>query len=147
MVILGKDGNEYKSVKACMEADKAYDAAVAAREAEKQEKEKSVSARKRELANAIEKAEEARLEAIQKYEAVKQKAEEIIAEAQEKAEKMLREEARLVKKASEAKAQAILDFNKEFGAYRIILTGNDALREVNQIVKNINDRLFNRFWF
>ena len=155
MIILGKDGKEYASVKECLLADAAFDKRVADEKAkleaekkaleEKVAEEKAlVSKKKKELSDAIEKAEENYIAAYNIYDSAKADADRIIQEAQKKANDILAAAAKEVEKASKAKMNAVAEFNKEFGPYRTTLTGAKAAREYNRISSDF-DRMFNKF--
>lgn len=160
MIILGKDGKEYNSVKECLAADLAFDKKIADEKAkaeaerkaleEKVAEEKAlVSKKKKELSDAIEKAEENYVAAYNVYDSAKAEADKIIQEAQKKANDILTAAAKEVENASKAKMNAIAEFNKEFGPYRTTLTGAKAAREYNRFSSDFNrifNKLFNSFW-
>ena len=133
-----------------------FEAKEAKLKAAAEEEQKTSSRRKKELSDEIEKASTFLDEAYKFYEAERAKAKDILKEAQEKADKILleaKEEAKNlvslaekeVKKASEKKTQAVSNFNKEFGPYKTVLTGDKALDEYNKLIRNF-DNGFTRFW-
>lgn len=135
MRIIGKDGKDYASEKECIEADKKYEEELKAKkdnELKKVEAEKNaVATKKKEKAQAVEDARKKCAEATKLYQVAKKKAEDILREANKKAEEVLKEAAAKVEKASEERMNAVIDFNKEFGPYRTVLTGNDAIDAFN----------------
>lgn len=128
MRIIGKDGKDYASEKECIEADKKYEEELKAKketELKKVEAEKTaVATRKKEKAQAVEEARNKCTEARKLYQVAKKKAEDILREANKEA-------AAKVEKASEERMNAVIEFNKEFGPYRTVLTGNDAIDAFN----------------
>ena len=95
-------------------------------------------------------------EAYKFYEAERAKAKDIYAEAQKKANQLLKDAKREadqlidmaekeVKKASEKKTLAISEFNKEFGPYKTVITGDKAIEEYNKMIRNM-DNTFAKFW-
>lgn len=154
MRIIGKDGKEYSSEKECLAADKRYDEQLKA-EQDRIEKEKkayeekiaeekaALSVRKKELAKNVEDSNAKLDEAKKLYEVAKRKAEEVLRKANKEAEDILTVAAKEMEKASEERMNAVAQFNKEFGAYKTVLTGNDAVDEYNRIVNNINS-VFNK---
>lgn len=156
MRIIGLDGNEYSSVKECQIADKNFEAKVKAeKEREELEQKKAqeameneknlVSKRKKELADKIEKADEAYVAACRVYDSEKVKAQQIIKEAKEKANQMLVAASKDVEKASADKMHAVAEFNKEFGKYTCVLTGSRAIEDHNRIVNEIS-KMFSLFF-
>lgn len=149
MRIIGLDGKEYSSVKACQIADKNYEAKLQAekeraeleqkRAQEAAEREKTlISKKKKELSDKIEKADEAYVAACRVYDSEKLKAQQLIKDAREEANRMLVAASKEVEKASADKMRAVADFNKEFGVYKTVLTGSRAIEEHNRIVNEIN---------
>lgn len=141
MQIIGKDGKVYETVKACMEADKAFDEAQAKEKALAETKKSALSARKKEKAAAIQKAEEEVSLAQAELDKAKEEAKKIIEEAQDKARALIKASSDKYKEASEFKYRAIADFNKEFGTYTTTYTGKKALEEYNRVTKQWNDFL------
>ena len=152
MVILGKDGKEYTSVKECLRADEEFDRKVAEETARKEaerkaaelalaEKKATISKRKKELSTAIETAtEEVKLARVD-YNKAKEDAEKIMAEARLAAQKLLDTAGKALKEANEKKVKAVAAFNKEFGPFSTILTGEDAWNEY----KRVSDSLDSQF--
>lgn len=162
MKILGKDGKEYATVKACIKADAEFDKKVAeekaaadlekaTKELELAQKKAEISKRKKELSNAIDVAsEEVKLATIE-YNQAKEKAENLISEARKQAHSILDEAAKKLTAANDTRVRAISDFNKEFGPFTTVLTGTDAWNEAQRIQKAI-DKQFGPFrnffnWF
>ena len=155
MIILGKDGKEYASVKECMQADEEYDKRIAEEAAQKEaakqaeeakiaEKKAEISKRKKELSIAIEKAKDKVKVASVDYNQAKSKAEQIMAEARKEAQAILEEASNSLKDANEEKVKAISAFNKEFGPFTTVLTGDEVLNEYLRIQSTL-DKQFSMF--
>lgn len=149
MQIIGKDGKNYETVEDCVKADKAFDEAEAAKERALAEKKNAISLRKKEQADLIQKAEDAVNTASAELEKVKEEARKIVEEAQEKAKALIKDASTKYREASEARYNAIRDFNKEFGTYTTTYTGQKALEEHNRAVRHFNDVFDSLFgvWF
>ena len=162
MKIFGKDGKEYATVKECIRADAEYDKKVAEEQAAQEQKKAAeaeqlaqrkaeISKRKKELSNAIEAATDNVRIATIDYNQAKERAENIIAEARKEAQSILEEAAKKLTAANDEKVSAISNFNKEFGPFTTVLTGDDAWNEAQRIQKAI-DKQFGAFrnfftWF
>ena len=152
MRIIGLDGKEYQSEKECLIADKKYQAAINAQK-EKEEKEKreleerlskekaALSARKKELAKAVEDSSEKLDQARKLYQTAKKRAQEILSNARKEADDIIGVAAKELDKASYDRMDAISKFNKEFGAYKTVITGNDAIDEHNILVNSVESFL------
>lgn len=156
MRIIGKDGQEYKSEKECLIADKAYDEKIAAEklktekerkdlEAKVEQEKIAISKRKKELSNVIEKAEERYSLAEGLYEDARKKANSILKAAKEEANSIIQAAAKEVEAASSEKMKAVAEFNKEFGPYQTIVTGSKAISDYNRIVRTMS-RIWDNFW-
>lgn len=162
MKILGKDGKEYATVKECMRADVEFDRKLAEEQAaeelrkskEAEElalKKAEVSKRKKELSNEIELATDAVRTATIEYNQAKERAEKLIVEARKEAQAILKDAADKLSEANDKKVTAISNFNKEFGPFTTVLTGEDAWNEAQRIQQAI-DKQFGPFrnfftWF
>ena len=149
MQIIGKDGKVYETVRACMEADKAFDEAQAKEKVLAETKKNALSARKKEKAAAIQKAEEGVSLAQAELDKAKEEAKKIIEEAQDKARAMIKASSDKYREASELKYKEIAEFNKEFGTYTTTYTGQKALEEYNRVTKQWNDflKIMLNSWF
>lgn len=174
MIIVGKDGKTYETVKECMKADELFDKKLAEKEAEERELQEklnqekaAITKRKKELSEAIEKAEEDYVASCNLYDIANKQASDIMHKSNEEAKKILAEAkkkadeiregaetkaneilvaaSRNIEKASEKKMQAISEFNKEFGEYRTTLSGPKAIEAHNRLLNDIQ-RVFNRFF-
>lgn len=129
----------YDNVKACEEAESAF------------EKEKeNTGKRKKELAKAIENADTKLTEANKLYEAAKLRAADILEKSNKEVKEILDTAENEVKTAEQEKLNAVMNFNKEFGTYTTTLTGEKAAEEYNKSLSrfdNIIDSIFKRFWF
>ena len=157
-----------KAYDAKIEADMlAKEAEKAALEQKFEEEQKMISLKKKELAATIEATQLALDEAQKFYDITKSKAQEKLKAANKEARQIIDEAKALaskqyqqvesevddmmiaaskqLEKASEARMNAIAAFNKEFGPYRTVVTGNRALDEYNKVKKTM-DEFFNKTW-
>lgn len=156
MVILGKDGKEYRNVKDCLAADDAFDKRVAEEAAKKEALKKAedekialkkaeISRRKKELSSNIEKADEELKLARLEYKQAKEKAEKIIEDAYKEAQAITNEAHDFLKNAASNKSKAISTFNKEFGPFTTVITSEEAWDEIQNGVEETLKRIFR--WF
>lgn len=161
MRIIGKDGQEYKSEKECLIADKKYDEAIKLAQEKKEQERREIeekiaeekalyNQKKKEAAKAVEDANAKLEEARKVYGVARKKAEDILRAANKEAEDILLVAAKEMEKASEERMNAVAKFTKDYGVYKTVLTGNDAVDEYNRIVDNINsvfNKVFPGRWF
>jgi ubiquitin len=156
MIIIGKDGKEYKSEKECLIADKKFDEELIAKKQKEEEELKKIeeklnkeklelSNRKKELAKKIEDADKKLDEAVKLHKIAKQKATELIESAKKDADEVLKVANKQLDEASYERMVAISNFNKEFGVYKTTITGIDAINQHNRTVDMIQSFLKN--WF
>ena len=138
----------YDSVKECQKAEEAYakqqleaEEKAKALEAKVAEEKAVISKKRKELSDAIEKADEEYAAACNVYDVARKQADEVILEAKKKANELLNAAAKEVEKASEKKMNAVSQFNKEFGPYRTVVTGNKAVELHNKLMSNFR-RMF-----
>lgn len=126
---------------------KFYDDKEALVTAEKKAEEEKVvvEATKKELAEAVSKAEAKVEAAYQSYEVTRK-------EIQEKVDKFRKEIAdeiaaakEEVKNAEYEKVKAVQEFNKKFGTYTKVYSGDKALDEYNRTINHFNS-LFDNLW-
>lgn len=140
-----------------VEAEKRQEEEIAAEELKKKE----ISNEKKKAATKIESATEAYEKASEEFELTKkellkklddaeEKAAKIISEANDAVEKELKEAKEKLRQAKIDKVNAIADFNKDFGPYKKVYTGQDALKKLNEDFDvDYFDRLLNKLnkWF
>lgn len=145
-------GKEYKTVEECLKAEEEFrekEREIAKKEAIKLNE---LTKNKKELAKAIEDADEKVNEANKLYEVAKQKAADILDKSNKEVEKILSEASKKVKEAEEEKLNALMKFNKEFGTYKTVITGEKAAEEYKKAVDRFNNSFnsvfkdFLRFW-
>lgn len=143
----------YNSEAECQAAEMAFDAeqkAKAEREAAIKEQENKVaiqtSKRKKELAKAVDDAEAKVAKAYEDYEVVKEEIKKLTEEYNKKISDLTNPAKEAITQAQRERFQAISEFNKEFGAYTTIYSGNRALEEMKRANSWIND-IFNGFFF
>lgn len=150
MIILGKDGKEYATVKECVKADAEFDKQILEKEAkiaaEKKAKEDElalkkaeVSKRKKELAAKVESSQLLVEEASKEYDLAYEEAQKILADARKKASDLVAAADAKLKDATQEKVKAIREFNKEFGTYTTVLTGDAAWNEYKRISNSFDD--------
>ena len=144
MKIIGNDGKEYRSEKECLIADKKYEQLLKDKEREEQERKSKISNRKKELSDKIEEASDKVSYYKKEYYAAKEEAKKIVDEANKQAQEIISAASKKVQEATNEKLNAISKFNEEFGPYKTILTGDDALDEYTDLLKYLDDE-FNRF--
>lgn len=132
------DGKLFNSINECKDAE----AAILKQREELAQKEKDRSKQKKKLANEIDKAEEALKTAYKNYEEAKATAIKILDESNKQVLDLLTPAEEAVKKAEEAKAEAIKRFNKECGVYQKVYTGTEAEEEFERFTQVFNS-LFN----
>lgn len=94
---------------------------------------------KKEMATAIERAEIKLDEAYKNYEAVREEAANILDTSNKQVEKMLKEAKQVITSAEQERANAIVEFNKQFGTYKVNYTGDRAKRESQRVNKMVED--------
>lgn len=148
-------GKEYKSVQECEQAEKAF---LLKQKLEKEEKENylkkvdeeknklaTISAQKKELANKVEAENDKLDKAYEKYTEAKKQAREIVEEANKKARELLEPIEKEIRDCKTAKYNALMDFNKQFGAYNVKYTGEKAEKEYNRFLRERDD-IWNNFF-
>lgn len=145
MVITGKDGKQYSTVEECVKADEEFDKQQEQKALAETEKKNALSKKKKEMANAIQAAEDEVALSLTAYDKAKEEANKLVSEAKEKAKEVLKEAEKKYEEAIGKRYEAIKDFNEEFGAYTTVYTGNKALEEYNKAVRRMN-RWFDSFF-
>ena len=133
------EGRTFNSIAEC-EAEES--AVKKKRHAEKLEA-KKLTDRKKALANAVETADKAVKDAYDERAKVKTEVKSIIEECNSKIIKMLNEANKKVTDAETIKRDAILAYNKEFGAYQAVYTGERAEKELKRVVNQFDDFFVN----
>ena len=95
---------------------------------------------RKELASAVEAADEAVKEAYAQYETAKVKAEELSKKYLEEVNAILDPAQKAVKDAEKNRYEAIRKFNDSYGAYQVTYTGARAADEMMKAISNINSR-------
>ena len=146
MKITGKDGKEYSTVDECIKADEEFDAQQEQNKLAEIEKKTALSKKKKEMADAIQVAEDEVSLALTDYDKAKEKANTLISEAKEEAKGILKEAAKKYDEAINKRYEALKKFNEEFGAYTTTYTGKRAQEEYDRAMRKL-DRWFNNFFF
>lgn len=142
-------GKEYKTVDECLKAEEEYKKGLEEKATTEAKKLNELGKEKKLLAKAIEEAEDKVREAENLYEVARQKAADILDESNKQVEKILSDAREKVKQAEEEKLNAVMKFNKEFGTYKTVITGEKAAEEYNKAVKRFDNMFkdFMKFWF
>jgi hypothetical protein len=127
-------GQVFDSIEACAAAERAVDKA----RNDAKEQNAKVSARKRELATAIEVAEKSVKDAYDSRIKVKEEVQKILEESNKKMMAMLDDANVKVRDAEKARRDAILAYNNEFGTYQAVYTGERAQREFDRLAKQFD---------
>ena len=95
---------------------------------------------RKELATAVETADEKVKQAYADYETAKAKAEELSKKYLEEINALLDPAQKAVKEAERLRYEAIRNFNDSYGAYQVTYTGAKAADEMMKAINNINAR-------
>ena len=95
---------------------------------------------RKELATAVEAAEERVKQAYADYETARGKAEELSKKYLEEINAILDPAQKTVKEAERLRYEAIRNFNDSYGAYQVTYTGAKAADEMMKAINNINSR-------
>ena len=95
---------------------------------------------RKELATAVEAAEERVKQAYADYETARGKAEELSKKYLEEINAILDPAQKSVKEAERLRYEAIRNFNDSYGAYQVTYTGAKAADEMMKAINNINSR-------
>ena len=95
---------------------------------------------RKELASAVEAADERVKQAYADYETAKGKAEELSKKYLEEINALLDPAQKAVKEAERLRYEAIRNFNDSYGAYQVTYTGAKAADEMMKAISNINSR-------
>lgn len=135
-------GKEYKTVEECLRAEEEFKLQELKKEKDAKKetiKLNELAKTKKELAKAIEDADEKVSEANKLYEVAEQKVADILDKSNKEAQKVLDEAREKVKIAEEEKLNALMKFNKEFGTYKTVITGEKAAEEYKKAVDRFNN--------
>ncbi len=146
MQIIGKDGKQYSTVEECTKADEEFDKQQEQKALIETENKNAVSKKKKEMATAIQTAEDEVSAALTAYDKAKEETNKLIQEAKEKAKVILKEAEKKYDEAINKRYEAIKSFNEEFGAYTTTYTGKRALEEYDRATRKFN-RWFDSFFF
>ena len=95
---------------------------------------------RKELASAVEAADEKVKQAYADYETAKAKAEDLSKKYVEEINDLLDPAQKAVKEAERLRYEAIRNFNDSYGAYQVTYTGAKAADEMIKAISNINSR-------
>ena len=127
----------------CLKAESDYDKEQELIKAKKSE----VSKRKKELAEAIERAEKELSEAYDNLEVCQADADKIIKDAKESASQIIKKAKETVAEKQKSRLEAISNFNKEFGVYTTTYSGDKALEEIRRFNTLSNSTNWARYLF
>ena len=106
--------------------NKLFDTPEALTIAEEEATNKQTELTKKELSQAIEKADAALDEAYKNYDEVRNAAAKILDESNKQVEQMLKDAKKQITVAEQERSNAIVQFNKQFGTYKVNYTGDRA---------------------
>ena len=113
--------------------------------AEQKAKEDAITSRKKELAKAVEVADNELDAAYEAYEEAKKTCDEMREETKRLIAEIMEPATQIVKTAQAKRLEAIQNFNKEFGAFRTTYTGDRAQKEFERSLVNF-DTLFKQLF-
>lgn len=119
--------------------NKLFDTPEALTAAEEEATNKQTELTKKELSQAIEKADAALDEAYKNYDEVRNAAAKILDESNKQVEQMLKDAKKKITVAEQERSNAIVQFNKQFGTYKVNYTGDRAKRESQRVNKMLDD--------
>ena len=131
----------FDDVESLEKAEKDFEEAEKKKAVEVDEKAKT----RKELAKKVEEAELSVSSAYDKLEQVKKECAKILDESNKQVSDMLDAAYDIIKKAEEAKCEAINKYNEECGTYTKYYTGRKAVEEFNKAIRQF-DTFFNRMF-
>lgn len=146
-----KTGKLYSSVEALQEAESTFDAQnLNSAPSKKRTTKKACNVSetvnqptRKQLAADVEQAEGVVKAAYAEYDVAKQKVEELSKQYLEQVDAIIEPAKENVKKAEQARYDAIRKFNEAYGAYQTVYTGDRAAAEFSKALKEMN----NLRWF
>ena len=113
--------------------------------AEQKAKEDAITSRKKELAKAVEVADNELDAAYEAYKEAKKTCDEMREETRRLIAEIMEPATQIVKTAQAKRLEAIQNFNKEFGAFRTTYTGDKAQKEFERSLASF-DTLFEQLF-
>ena len=101
----------------------------------------SVANRKKALTDKVDAAEKSVKLAYDQYNKAKEEVRKILEESNKKMNEILANAEGQVTKAESDRRDAIIAYNKEFGAYQAVYTGDRAQKEFDRIIKQMDNSL------
>ena len=95
---------------------------------------------KKELADAVEKSDEALKEAYALYDVAKERVQKLSSDYLREVDSIMKEAKSRVEEAEINKYNAIKDFNDKYGVYKTSYTGAKAAEEYNRVLKSLAER-------
>ena len=127
-------GQVFDSIEACAAAEREVDRAKHL----EHEKNSAIAARKKQLAKDVETADKNVKDAYDARIKTKEEVQKILEESNKKMMTMLDEANVKVREAEKARRDAILAYNKEFGTYQAVYTGERAQTEFDRLTKQFD---------
>lgn len=129
----------YDNVNSCLKDEKLFKETEEKKKQEELNKQKQIKRKKKELADAIELAEQKIISANEAYREAKEKVKKILEESTKEANSIIdKAEAELIE-AEKEKATAINNFTKEFGTYTATYTGKKAEEELKKTLASFDN--------
>lgn len=132
---------QFNTEKECLEAEAKHKQELEEQKAKENEAKLIVSKEKKELSKAVEEAEKAVADAFAQYELVEVQVADLIAECNKKVEELRKPAKQAIQKAEQQKYEAIAAYNKKYGTYSVVYTGDKAFNEFKRL-SSIVDKLF-----
>lgn len=126
----------------CFKAEQQHKDMLAKQKQETQKTEKNQSKAKKELADKVKQAEKNLDQAKKEYNQAEDKVAEILERSNKEITEILTAAKKKVAEAERLKRDALLAFNKEFGAYTKVYTGEQAIEEFNRAWSKISNPFF-----
>ena len=127
-------GQVFDSIESCTSAEREIDKIKHL----EHEKNSAISARKKQLVKDIEAADKRVKDAYDERVKTKEKVQEILEESNKKMMTMLDDANVKVREAEKARRDAIIAYNKEFGTYQAVYTGDRAQKEFDRLTKQFD---------
>lgn len=135
----------YDTLEECEEADKAYveeqkaaEERAKQLEAEENAKKAALTKIKKELADAVTDADNNLNKALEDYDSARNTAAEMLEKSNKEVSELLNEAKKNVEAARKAKQQALLEFNRKFGPFKVSYTGEKAKQEYQRMRKELD---------
>ena len=132
---------QFDTEKECLDAEAKHQKYLEEQKAKENENKLIVSKEKKELSKAVEEAEKAVADAFAQYELVEAKVTELMNDCKKQIDELRKPAKLAIQKAEQQKYEAIAAYNKKYGTYSVVYTGDKAFNEFKRL-SSIVDKLF-----